>query len=169
MKNLILSLLLLAGVSTAQIKQDVNGGIFWSDSLWNSIYVDTSATPDDTTAAQTTSMLKTNFQYEWLTITCVDTGASYDDSIKVYGGFSQWIPDTNRIGDINMVSDTIWHILPFLRDSSWTNINLLVDDNAVKTYTGSISNTEFIKVELANSEAVENRIFKFYAILSRKR
>lgn len=52
MKKLILFLLLLTGIASAQL--NVNGGYYWTDSLWNAILVDTSATPDDTTAASTT-------------------------------------------------------------------------------------------------------------------
>ena len=167
MKHLLFFLLFTVGIS-AQIKQDANGGYYWSDSLWNAIYVDTVGV-DDTTAASTTSELSLNFQYDWMHITAIDTGATYDDSVVVEYGTKIYIPDTNRIGNANIVSDTLWQKVNFMRDSSWTNVNIMVNDNAYTTYAVYVGNYDLIRVRMVNATAVENRIWKFYAILSRKR
>jgi hypothetical protein len=95
---------------------------------------------------------------------------TYDDTIYVDKGFKVLVPDTNVIGNIAMKSDTLWYPLQFLRDSTWTNVTQpLVDDNSIRTFTGFIGDAELLRIRMANDEIVAGRVFKFYAILSRKR
>lgn len=168
MKKLII-LLLFTIPLIGQVKKDINGGYYWSDSLFNDIYVDTSATPDDTTAAVTESVLDIKFNYEWMTITCVDTGATYDDSVKVEIGTKTYVKASGGTSQGYVVDDTLWNIAAFVRDSTWTNLNILVDDNNQKSYTVFVGDAELIRVSLINAVLVENLVFKFYAVLTRKR
>ena len=163
MKKLLAILILsisLIGIGNAQDTFQINTSLFWADSLWDGIHIDTVGV-DDTTAANTTSELRLNYQYDWMNIVAVDTGVTYDDSVLVeYAVY----PLAS-----NAVSDTIWTIVQFMRDSSWTNVNMMLNDNAITSYKVFVGDYDLIRVRIVNVNAVENRIFKFYATLSRKR
>ena len=167
MKKLILFLLLLTGIASAQL--DVNGGYYWTDSLWNAILVDTSATPDDTTAASTTALIPLNFQYEWLSIVAVDTGATITDSIRLEYGTVRFVPDTINAGIPYMRKDTVWASVHFLRDSTWTNVNLISGANSQSTYKADVADYEVVRLRMVNATLTEDRVWKFYAVLSRKK
>jgi len=162
MKKLTFALLLLASTIFAQ-KYELNGGYYWADSLYQDY-------PSVTDSTVTERILEPAFNYEWVNITLSDTGTTYDDTIYVDKGFKVLVPDTNVIGNVAMESDTLWYPLQFLRDSTWTNVTQpLVDDNSIRTFTGFIGDAELLRIRLANVTIVAGRVFKFYAILSRKR
>lgn len=178
MKKLIAILILLSVVSIAQDKLDTNTGLSWADSLWgvndtlfvvDSIFRATdTVVVNDTVVGHNTSFLNINKNYDWMNITAIDTGTTYDDSCVVEYGLYIVEPNTDVPSNVAII-DTIWQRVQFMRDSSWTNTNLIVDDNSVKSYQVFVGDYDLIRVRMTNVEAVNNRIFKFYATLSRKR
>lgn len=171
MKQLLIALL-LTGLSIAQ-EFNRGSGIWLSDSLWNGIYVrDTVITYTngdpvdtlywiDTLAAQTYVEIPLGYNYEWATITAIDTGTTYDDSCVVeFGTFKYELDETKRVKTY-VPTDTLWQKVHFMRDSSWTNTNLIVDDNSTKSYTLFVGNFEVIRVRMLNVAIVNNRIWKF--------
>lgn len=161
MKQLIIFLLLSISLF-GQIKKDIPNGYFWSDSL----YQDCAGITDSTKA---TSILDIGMNYDWMTITCVDTGATYDDSVTVDLGVILYEPASGGTAQNAVVSDTLWNILPYMKDSTWSDITILVDDNAQKTYTAAVGFARLVRVNLINVNIVANRVFKFYATFSRKK
>ena len=170
MKKYLIGILFLATfLLNAQITVTENQGFYWSDSLWNDIYVDTSATPDDTIAVNTTSEYDVNFMYEWITITINDTGSTITDSLYLEGANYVLAADTNSRNVKYMKGDAVWLKIPFLRDSTWTNVDVMAKANRYHSYTAHIGGFESIRVRLGNVTATENRISKFMAVLSRKK
>jgi hypothetical protein len=168
MKHLLL-FLLLTGIINAQTIINTEGSFYWADSLWNDILVDTSATPDDTTAASLTSEKRLNFGFEWMYVTAIDTGATYTDSIAVEYGTIVPTPDTINAGVAYMAGDTLWNAVQFMRDSTWTNVNSIVGANAHSTYAVYVGGYDLIRFRIKNATTVEDRVWKFRAILSRKK
>lgn len=171
MKKLIVLFLLCVGVISAQIKQEVNGGLYLADSLYQT-YIDTVGT-DDTTAAHTSTTISLNFMYDWLNIVAVDTGATFDDTIAVEYGTKIYVPSTNKIGDRLMVSDTIWATATFIKDSTWSAVSYLTNDDAQTPYTIWVSDYDLLRLRYANSIANGGTdtscVWKFYGILNRKK
>jgi len=157
MKQLLTALIfiLFIGVNFAQTKA-ITTGTYWADSL----YQDYPAVTDSTDSL---AVLRLNFLYDWMNITVVDTGTTYDDSCMVeYGVYAL----TGQI-----VTDTIWQPVQFMRDSSWTNINggrFLVDDASTHSYKINIGDYDIIRVRMLNAEIVAGRVWWFYATLSKK-
>ena len=179
MKKLIAILILfISFISIAQDKLDTNTGLSWADSLWgvsDTLFVVDSVfrTTDtvvvrDTVVGHNTSYLNLNKNFDWMNITAIDTGATYDDSCVVEYGVYIVEPNSSSPSSIT-ITDTIWQRVQFMRDSSWTNTNLIVDDASVKSYQVFVGDYDLIRVRMTNVQAVNNRIFKFYATLSRKR
>lgn len=178
MKQLLIALL-LTGLSIAQ-EFNRGSGIWLSDSLWNDIYVrDTvvtisTATEDttywiDTIAAQTYVEIPLSYDYDWATITAIDSGDTYTDSCIVeFGAFKYELDETKRVKTFIPI-DTVWQRVHFMRDSSWTNTNLIPDNSSTKSYTLFVGNYEVIRVRMTNTEAVENRIWRFLFQASRKK
>jgi len=147
------------------------------DSLSNAIYVpdtvfaisgtDTLGSMIDTSAAKTTVEIPLNFDFEWLNLTAIDSGTTYDDSIKVEYPIYTVAITSGKMA----VTDTIWQPVQFIRDSSWTNISggLLVDDNSTKSFQIFVANYPSIRVNMVNTVAVENRVWRFIAQANRKR
>ena len=136
MKKLIF-LLLICTLSVFAQYGELTGGFaypratIWDDSLY-AITIDTSAAPDDTLSTQTTVYIPLDFEYEWITLTAIDTGTTYDDSIKVWGTYYEIKPNQLSVEDTSQTS------IPFFRDSTWTQLTtslLPVDDSSVHTYT----------------------------------
>jgi len=162
MKLLLILIALFAINIYSQETVTANSTLSWTDSLWTGVWIDTVGV-DDTTAAQATSELRLNGQYDWMTITAVDTGTTYDDSCSIEAGI--------YVVANYAITDTVWQKVQFMRDSSWTNTNgsFLVDDNSVKSYTVFVGNYDLIRVKMNNVELIDNRVFWFYALLSRKK
>jgi hypothetical protein len=167
MKRLIIFVLLTIPLF-GQIKTEVPNGYFWSDSLWNGIWVDTVGV-DDTTAAHASAILDVGFNYDWMTITCIDTGETFDDSVRVYIGTIIYTPASGGTSQKPAKSDTLWNVASFLRDSTWTNLNTLVDDASQHTYTVFVGDARLVKVSLDNLTLTKDRVFWFYATLSKKK
>lgn len=138
-------------------------GLWFNDSLWNAIYVpaeDTTITAGgdttiviDTFYTRSSAVLPLNFAYDWVYIALYDSGTTYDDSVAIRQGLIRYV---NKIK-----SDTTWHDL-VVKDSSWTEVNILVDDNAVHGYLVFTPAMECISINLINAEAVENRVLRFW-------
>lgn len=148
---------------------DSNSGLWFNDSLWNAIYVpaeDTVITAGgdttiviDTFATRGSAVLPLNFQYDWVYIALYDSGATYDDSVVVRQGLIRYV---NKIK-----SDTTWHDI-VVKDSTWTEVNIMVDDNSVHGYLVFTPAMECISVNLINTEAVENRVLRFWGSAKRR-
>lgn len=181
MRKLLVALILLVGISHAQNSWDKSTALWVSDSLWNGIYVpdtvfaisgtDTLGSMIDTSVAQTSVEIPLDYQYEWLNLTCIDSGATYDDSIMVEYPIYKFAKSITNPRQPLAVTDTIWHPVHFIRDSSWTNISgaLLVDDNSTKSFQIFVANYPSIRVRMLNATLVDNRIFWFMAQANRKR
>lgn len=164
MKKLIFLLLICVGTLLAQYGEQLGGlslpkASIWDDSLYTT-WIDTSATPDDTTTAKSNVYIPLDFEYEWLVLTAIDTGATYDDSIKVWGTYYEVSP--NQLS----VEDTIPTTMLYMRDSTWTQLTtslLPVDDASVHTYTIWAGALGGVIIEMANVQAVNNRAW-FYKL-----
>lgn len=163
MKQLIIFLLLSISLF-GQIKKEIPNGYFWADSLYQDYLGVSSA---DST--KVTSILDIGMNYDWMTITCIDTGAYIDDSVTVDLGVITYTPASGGTAQNAVVYDTLWNALPYLRDSTWTNVTILVDDNAQKTYTGYVGNARLVRVNLINTVTTVSNVFRFYATFSRKK
>jgi hypothetical protein len=120
----------------------------------------------DTSLAQTSVEIPLDYQYEWLNLTLIDTGTTYDDSIKV----EYPIYTFKKVSGKLAITDTVWQPVQFIRDSSWTNISgVLVDDNSVKSYRIFVADYPSIRVSMVNATLVNNRIFWLMAQANRKR
>lgn len=162
MKRLFLILMLFSGLCSAQNFFERGQGMWISDSLWNDIYV----SGTDTTAAQSSVEISLNFDYDWAVITAIDSGTTYTDSCIVEYGSPTFA--RNSSGKI-VPTDTTWQTVQFMRDSSWTNTNLIPDNASVKSYRMFVGDYEVIRMRMTNAVAVENRIWKFQLQASRKR
>lgn len=160
MKRLLIAIALLTGLVNAQNYLDKGNAFILYDSLWNDIYV------PDTVAAQTFVEIPLNYQYEWLNLTAIDSGTTYDDSIMVEYPIYKVRLTSGKMA----VRDTVWQPVQFIRDSSWTNISggLLVDDNSTKSYQIFVANYPSIRIRMINATLVENRVFWFIAQANRK-
>lgn len=177
MRKLLIALMLLTGVSFAQNYLERANGFVVYDSLWNGIYVpdtvfaisgtDTLGSMIDTSAAQTTVEIPLDYNFEWLNLTAIDSGTTYDDSIKV----EYPIYTVKLVLGKMAVTDTIWQPVQFIRDSSWTNISgaLLVDDNSTKSFQIYVGDYPSIRVRMVNATLVDNRVWRFLAQASRKK
>ena len=160
MKKLILFLLLSIPLF-AQTKE-VNGGLYWADSL----YIDYTGVAD---SSDTISVLDMGFGYDWLTITAIDTGSVLTDSIVVEEGTLIYSADTLNPGTAWQISDTLWSPVNFMRDSTWTNANVIASAGGNITYQVYVANYELIRVRMTNVEGVGDRVWRFYAVLNRKK
>ena len=161
MKKLILLVLFLVPFIYGQNIWDTGTGEYLSDSLWNNYLVDTVGVDDTLFTPKTSVMIPLDFSYDFGNITAIDTGSSYTDTAVVqYAIF-----DRNKTGMI----DTIWQPLQFMRDSSWTNTNLIPTAASVKSYSFFVGDKSLIRVYMTNVEAIINRIFYFKMQLSKKK
>ena len=165
-----------ASVSSQPV--DWGQGIFWVDSLWNGVYVlpnDSVFTATDTTvvldtlSAQTTVELTLNFEYDWLTVTIIDTGTTYTDSCVAEFAAYEFGKKNVRGFVQDTIKSTHWNAVNFLRDSTWTNGNFAPNNNLEQTYTAFVGGVAKIRFRMTNAEAVENRIWKFIIQASRKK
>ena len=167
----------LVGIGNAQNSMNIGSTFVVYDSLWNDIYVpdtvfaisgtDTLGSMIDTSEAQTVVIIPLGGEYDWLTLTAIDTGTTYDDSIMVeYSNYKVALTSGKMA-----VIDTVWQPVQFIRDSSWTNISgaLLVDDNSTKSFQIFVGDYESIRVRMINATAVENRVWRFIAQANRKK
>lgn len=120
-------------------------GIFINDSL-HTQWIDTVGV-DDTTAAVTYKTFTTKYQYDFITVSLTDTGATYDDSIMVE--FSN--PD-----------ETAWYPVAYIKDSTMTNVvQPLVDDASQHSFLLFVAPYYKIRIRMTNVQAVNNRVFYF--------
>ena len=178
MKKVLIFIAMLTISISAQIKLEKGGVLFWADSLWgaNDTLIVTDSifrTADtvvvvDSIAGHTSSVLELNGQFDWMNITAIDTGTTYDDSCVVqYGILKIWKDASTPYAVVRY--DTLWQRVQFMRDSSWTNTNFIVDGNSTKSYRVFVGDYDLIRVYMSNVQAVNNRLFRFYATLSRKK
>jgi hypothetical protein len=171
MKKLIFLILIFASSIFAQYGELTGGLSFpkasvWDDSLYTA-WIDTLAAgdeDDDTLTARETVYIPLNFEYEWVTLTAIDTGATYDDSVKIWGTYYEVTPNQLEVEDTSETS------MPYLRDSTWTQLTtslLPVDDSSIHTYTIWAGALGGIILELSNVEVVYSRtwFYKLTAIL----
>lgn len=122
MKTLLI-LLAFMGMTFAQSEMflTTSGNLeFANDSLYY-VFIDTSATPDDTLAAVVSKFIAPQGRYDWMTYTVRDTGTSIDDTVIV---------------KYQQPGMTAWYPVEFMRDSTWTNVTQpVVDDNSQHSYT----------------------------------
>jgi hypothetical protein len=170
MKKLLAILILsmsLIGIVNAQKYFDRGTGFFISDSLYQDYAGIT--TSDSTDASDEISL---NFDYDWLTITALDTGTTYTDSCIVeYAMYSVGYDTVYRPTTTYIVTGTIWQPVQFMRDSSWTNTNgyFLIDNSSIKSYKLFVGDYEKIRIRMLNSTIVAGRVWKYWIQASRKK
>jgi hypothetical protein len=149
--------LLLVPFTFAQTEMLINYGemfdygIFVNDSLHNT-WIDTVGV-DDTTAAVTSKELTLKYQYDFITVTLTDTGATYDDSIMV---------------EFTNPDQTAWYPVTIKDSTGAVKIQPLVDDASQHSYLFDAGTYYKIRVRLINATAVTNRVFYFTLQASRK-
>lgn len=126
-------------------------GFYAADSLWQ----DYTGVTDSTHQADT---IKLNYQYEWFNITAIDTGTSVTDSIVV----EYYTPDfTLAAGGVYTESAGSWNVIPFMRDSTWTNLNLIVSAGAYLSYKMHVADYNLIRIRMTNTQVVAGRVWKY--------
>jgi hypothetical protein len=164
MKTLLIAILLLTSSLFAQKYYEVGSGFFINDSLYQDYPDLTAESPIDST--NTYDIINLGFGFEWLTITAIDTGTTYTDSIVVeysMPGFAQSL--TSRNLTYNQVdSTTIWQPVQFMRDSSWTAIvggAIPIDNNSIHSYRVFVGSYDKIRVRMTNAALVAGRVWKY--------
>jgi len=134
----VLFVLLFVGLASSQteiILGDLgNGNAYVRDSLYY-VYIDTSATPDDTLSAVQSVFFANKGNWEWMYITLQDTGTTYDDTIKIKGTSaysSKW-------------NDAI------VRDSAYAVGQPDIDDASIHSYTVWIKPLYKVGIFLTNT------------------
>ena len=172
-KFLIFVIIVFAGVSlfpqSSMDPRDVSTGLFVSDSL-HTAWIDTLAVgseDDDTLAAKTYKYLRLDFSFSEMNITVQDTGTTYDDSLKIEWGEIKYTKGNNSRAYTK--TDTVWHPIPFIRDTTWTIVTQpLVDDASVHSYFVWCSSYWIIRISMINVQAVFNRVMYFYIQAAKK-
>lgn len=153
MKKTILILLLAVPLfgQSYLISTDYDMGSFISDSL----YFDWISEDDDTTSGVTYKQFDNKFRYSWAVITLIDTGATYDDSLRI------------QYSDPSGVN---WSDFHFLKDSTWKTVTQpIADDNSVKSYMAYIEPYWKFRVYMTNTVEVENLVHYFKIQLLRNK
>ena len=163
MRTLLIAILLFTSSLFAQKYYEVGSGFFINDSL----YQDYASVTDSTDSID---VIQLGFGFDFLTITAIDTGTTYTDSVVVeyaMPGFAQSL--TSRNLTYNQVdSTTIWQKVQFMRDSSWTNTNLIPDNNSTKSYMVFVGNYEKVRVRMTNEQLVAGRVWKYRVSANKK-
>jgi hypothetical protein len=136
---------------------------------------DTSFTATDTTVILDTISVNVdveitlNFEYDFLTITVIDTGTTYTDScIAEFASYEFGRRVTRGVPE-DTIKATYWNSINFLKDSTWTSGNLVPNNDLRQTYTAFVGDLAKIRLRMTNAEAVENRVWKFIIQASRKK
>ncbi len=163
MKTLLIAILLLTSSLFAQKYYEVGSGFFINDSL----YQDYTGVTDSTDSYDEINL---GFGFGFLTITAIDTGTTYTDSVVVeyaMPGFAQSLTSGNLT--YNQVdSTTIWQRVQFMRDSSWTNTNLIPDNNSTKSYQVFVGSYEKIRLRMTNAQLVAGRVWRYRVSATKK-
>jgi hypothetical protein len=157
MKKLIIFLALLVTIPVFG-QMEMGRGYAYSDSL----YQDLSGVSD------TTFIMSLGFQYDWLTITMVDTGSTYTDSLVAeHSSYTVSLKSsvTTRVFEI---ADTVWSDVAFMKDSTWSDVDVMANAGAVTSYTIFVGDCDKVRIRMINVEAVSDRVCYFKAMLSRK-
>lgn len=166
--------------STKGVSQSIpwGQGVIWADSLWEASWLvpnDTTIAGSDTTivldtiSARLTFEIPLDYEYDWMTLTAIDTGATYTDSSVVEFAAYEFGKKNVRGFPQDTISTTHWNTANFLRDSTWTNVTTIAGADLETSYTAFVGGLAKIRVRIINAEAVENRVWKFIVQLSRKK
>lgn len=138
MKKLILFLMLLSGIIVAQTRGvTVGDGVIWTKTL----KFGTSAVRDSVW------ILPTNFAYDWFRIFIKGNSNSPVDSIGVKAGTIRYNQAQNKV-------DTVWGSYSTLKDSSWGNVNLIINNTVGKDYTLFNPVVQLLRFKILNNRAV---------------
>lgn len=150
MKKLIVFLILLVGILVqAQTTGALIGkGIVYADSLkcWRDSTGGTATYYD----SDSSKIYEIFLDYGFSSITVIDTGATFTDSLKLYKGVIRYTEGF----DHNPV-DTTWctSALP-VKNNAWNIDTVLVGAGSVKTYTILEDNIQLLKVLRVNHVSV---------------
>ena len=145
MKTLILALL-MAFTLQAQTIFDIGTGILVSDTLKQS---STASTVD------TIDYIPLNYEYDWLNITVIDTGATYTDSLVAeYPTHSYTLKSgTTRRWEI---SDTTWADVQFMKDSTWGDVDVMANSDAISGYRIFVGDYLEVRIRMTNVEVIDS-------------
>jgi len=166
MKKLMTSLLFIVGLLSplfGQVLKPHNGGFYWSDSLYGT-YIDTVGV-DDTIQARTTSVVSMNFNSEWLSIVATDSNGTAADSgvveFKTMGFSLSSTPTRN-----------FWNVIPFMKDSTWTNANVLTGGNSFMLYVGGYDSVRVRRTDvgaITDTAVGYPNVWRIDAIINKKK
>ena len=156
MKILILMLLLTLPVM-AQNVFNLGTGILVSDTLKQT----------SPSSADTIDYVVLDYEYEWMNITVIDTGATFTDSLVVeYPSHNYTLKSgTTRRWQI---SDTTWNAVHLLLDSTGTNKNTMIKANGTASYRIDVRSYREVRIRMINVEVVANRSVWYKAQFSKK-
>ena len=148
------------------------------DSLWNGVYVltvDSQFTTTDTTvildtmSAHASATIPLNYDYDWATLTVIDTGTTYTDSCSVNFLAYDYTKTVTRRSPEYTKNNSFASQVNFMRDSTWANTNLVPDNNSVHSYTLFVGGLDALYISMDNAVTVDNRIWKYILQLTRKK
>ena len=137
MKTLFAILILLSGLTFAQSNgQPIGDATIWTDSLG---YSDS----DTLTVADSSFILKVDFNNEWYRIFIKGNANSSVDSIYVQAG-------AIRYNNNEVALDTVWGSYTTLKDSVWNSISVIVNNTVGKDFTVFVPTAQLLKFQLLN-------------------
>ena len=135
MKKLIIILVLIAGFTLAQTKgKQIGDGTVWTDTLG---YTNLSETSDSVL------ILNTNFAHGWYRIFVAGNANAQADSFVVQAG-------TVRYDEARDPQDTIWGSWCALKDSAWSDLNVMVNNTVGKDFLMFVPMAQLLKFTLLN-------------------
>ena len=149
--------LLLAFPLQAQTIFNIGGAILVSDSLKQT----------SPTSADTIHYIPLNFDYDWMNITAIDTGSTFTDSVVVeYATYNY----TRKTGTTRRfeISDTNWNDVQFMKDSIWSDVDIMANAGANSSYTIFVGGYHLIRIRMTNAEVVADRVWFYKTLLVEK-
>ena len=132
----LLFLILLTGVGLTQSRGTVtDGGTIWTDSLG---YTNLSETSDSIL------VIRTSFRYNWYRVLLEGNANSPVDSFYVQAG-------SVRYNELKVDVDTVWGSWLALKDSSWSDVNTMINNTVGKDYLIFAPMAQMLRFRLLNN------------------
>ena len=138
MKKVLLFLILLTGIGLAQTNGKLVGdGVVWTDSLG---YTNLDETSDSILT------IDMNFSKGWINVFVKGNANSPVDSFYVQAG-------SVRYSQNGVPKDTVWGSWVAIKDSSWTDINTMINNTVGKDFLFFRPVTQLLQFTLLNARA----------------
>ena len=142
-------LILSVSIVKAQQTFDIGSATLWSDTLIS--------------LSDTIDYIPLNYAYEWLNITAIDTGSVQTDTIVVEYPTHNYTRKTSSGRSRWEISDTTWTAVHFMRDSTWTNVNIIAAAASVTSYKIHVADYKEVRIRMANTVTVASKNWWFKA------